>query len=157
MEAIHSRWHGLRWKYGVTKSIEDEEIESVDALLSEIVELRNVENPGPVFSIYCKAGRLPDDAAKAKIRFKNLLTKVENLIERHDLTGSSKHLAELSKLMEDRDFWNHQNGGLAVFFQADSLRILKLAAPLPQLAHAGASYHLKPLLPPRPMPMSSTS
>jgi len=122
------------------------DIKSVGALLEKIEELRTCEDSQAFLSIYCKTGRLPDDAAKARIRFKNALAEAETKIALHDLHEFSKPLQALSKLPSDEDFWNHQSEGLAVFVRPGSVEILKLNAPVPDEVVLGPEFHLKPVL-----------
>jgi len=69
----------------------------------------------PSFTLMMPTHRTPPERETDPIRFKNLVSELEMKIKN---AGLEKHLDLISKLHsveKDRDFWNHQGAGLAVF------------------------------------------
>jgi hypothetical protein len=56
-------------------------------------------------------------------------------------------LKESRQLLQDRDFWQRQSDGLAVFFSADTLHYFRLPMAFKELAMISHRFHIKPLLP----------
>jgi hypothetical protein len=82
-------------------------------------------------------------------RLKNLLTRVkkdlsEYGLRRPDIEGLL-HPAE--ELLLDRDFWQHQSEGLAVFLSKNFSRTYRLPAKFEEFLVIGHNFHIKPLLP----------
>ena len=55
-------------------------------------------------------------------------------------------LTRFRELADDAGFWNQTLDGLAVLGAADVFRVYRLQRPVPELAIAADSFHVKPLL-----------
>jgi hypothetical protein len=51
------------------------------------------------------------------------------------------------ELLWNRDFWQHQGDGLAIFLSNDSHKVYRLPVEFEELVMTGTSFHIKPLLP----------
>ena len=53
----------------------------------------------------------------------------------------------VEELLWNRDFWQHQGDGLAIFLTNDFHKVYRLPAAFEELVMTGTSFHIKPLLP----------
>lgn len=106
-----------------------------------------VEHEGPRLSLYMPTHRHYPDNLQDPIRYKNLLkTLEESLRSAYSSRDAKPLLAPYRDLAEDRDFWNHTWDGLAVLGTTNLFKVMKLQRPVPELAVASDSFHIKPLL-----------
>ena len=100
-------------------------------------------------SIYVPTHRVGREQQQDPIRLKNLLAEAET-----KLLANGIRRPEVQKLMEpaeqllwDRNFWQHQGDGLAIFLTNQYSKIYRLPAAFEELLVIGSSFHIKPLLP----------
>lgn len=100
-------------------------------------------------SIYLPTHRFGREQQQDPIRFKNLITQAqEKLLEsglRRPEVQEMIHPAE--NLLEDKDFWQRQSDGLAVFLAPDFSRIYRLPSKFDELLVVASNFQIKPLLP----------
>lgn len=105
------------------------------------------EPAGPCISIYQPTHRSHPDNAQDPIRFGNLVKKVETLWkDRYAKHDPAPLLANLRKLGQEHNFWNHTLDGLAVLVSPELFRVYRLQRDVPELVNVGESFHIKPLL-----------
>ncbi len=102
-------------------------------------------------SIYMPAHRAGSDIWQDPIRCKNLIREAQEKLLALEVDGTSRDeirqlIRPLIELQEDRDFWQHQGDGLAIFRAADTMEVFRLPVELPELCVLGTRFHLKPLL-----------
>lgn len=101
----------------------------------------------PCLSLYQPTHRSHPENSQDPIRFGNLLKTLEESLRQKYPKREVKPLLEpFQKLAEDRDFWNHTLDGIAILVSPDLVRVYNLARPVPELAIAADSFHIKPLL-----------
>jgi hypothetical protein len=101
----------------------------------------------PCISIYQPTSRHHPGITGDPIRFKNLLRRVEDeLKQKYKNRQVQPLMKELRALLDDRDFWNHQLDGLAIFRSGDSLSILRLPRAVPEIVTVADTFHTKPLV-----------
>lgn len=117
-------------------------------LLNELDDLMMSEDDGAHISLYCPAGRMPNEAMEGRIAFKNALAESERrLKEMGESTDAiAKSLAELRTLVDDIDFWNRQRGSIAVFINSAGGLLLEIPAPLSSRAVVSNDFYLKPMM-----------
>jgi hypothetical protein len=100
-------------------------------------------------SIYMPAHRVGYEQQQDPLRLKNLLDETEKrLIEDGIRSPDARALLEASReLLLDRDFWQHQSNGLAVFIDSNETRTYRLPINFNKLVFTGKQFHIKPLLP----------
>jgi len=84
------------------------------------------------------------------IRLKNLLAQTADRLHaewRRSAARSTPSLPQRLLLVEDENFWRHQENGLAVFPAPDFSRVYKLPLALAEAAVVGPHFRIKPLLP----------
>lgn len=101
----------------------------------------------PCLSVYLPTHRHHPDNQQDPIRFRNLLkTLEESLRQKYATRDVQPLLKPFQALAENSAFWNHTLDGLAVLGAGDVFRIYKLQRPVPELAVAADSFHIKPLI-----------
>jgi hypothetical protein len=113
-------------------------------------EIKNLikKNSNPCISIYMPAHREWNGHEQDIIRFKNLINKVErNLTERNFRLEQINNLLHPAKnLLSDRNFWNHQSDGIAVFISEGEFNVFKLPLSFEEEAIINIRYYIKPVL-----------
>ncbi|MGV2827345.1 baeRF7 domain-containing protein [Myxosarcina sp. GI1(2024)] len=114
-------------------------------------ELENLlsETSKPCISIYMPAEKAGAETRQNPIRFKNLIGQAEEQLVELGLRDSDVNelLQEARATMDNYDFWQHQDEGLAVFIAPETLRYYRLPYNFAELVVVGNRPHLKPLLP----------
>jgi hypothetical protein len=112
-------------------------------LLADLV--RNVGRP--CLSLYVPTHRTQperrDDLTKYRVLTKQL---EDSLRTSYDDDEVSKLMRPFKSLLDDDDFWNQRKEGIAVFAAPGFSTAYHLERPVPELAIAASSFHLKPLL-----------
>jgi len=99
----------------------------------------------PSFTLMMPTHRILPERETDPIQFKNLVSELEMKIKK---AGLEKHLDLISKLHsveKDRDFWNHQGAGLAVFINPSYSKVVSTPISLPSLTIISDTFHVKPL------------
>ncbi|MCU0760814.1 MAG: hypothetical protein MUF07_16660 [Steroidobacteraceae bacterium] len=118
---------------------------SLSALTSDFQAELDWARP-PCLSLYQPTHRHHPDNQQDPIRFRNLLRSLsDSLARRHAAAEIAALMAPLEALADDTGFWNHTLDGLAAFAAPDRLRVFLAQRPLPELAIAADSFHIKPL------------
>lgn len=100
-------------------------------------------------SLYMPVQRAGREQQQDPIRLKNLLAEAET-----KLLASGLRRPEAQKLMQpaqellwNKEFWQHQGDGLAIFLTNGLSKVYRLPMEFEELLDIGTSFHLKPLLP----------
>lgn len=112
---------------------------------NEILALANDFEP-PVVTITLPTHRRGPEVAQDRIRLKNLLQNARDTLE-SDSDGSvdiSAVLQPAEKLLDDEEFWQHQDRGLALFLNADRAEIRHVPVRLDECAVVGEFITLAP-------------
>jgi len=112
---------------------------------SALDELTDVHTT-PCLSLYQPTHRHAPDNQQDRIRFGNLLKKLESsLLQQHTAAQAQELLQPFSQLAKDADFWNHTLDGLAVLAAPGFSRVFRVQREVPELAIVADSFHTKPL------------
>lgn len=103
----------------------------------------------PCVSIYLPTHRAGVDTLQDPIRLKNLLRETEQQLKERGSQPSAigDLLQPLQQLVDQREFWQHQADGLALFSSLGFFRRYRVPFTVPELTVAADRFHLKPLLP----------
>ena len=102
----------------------------------------------PAVSIYLPTHVAGREIRQDPIRLKNLLpSAAERLASTWRRPEIEDFLGPAESLVEDEDFWRHQQQGLGVFLAPRFNRIHKVPIPVPEETFVGDYFHIKPLLP----------
>ena len=115
---------------------------------SDFQKLAQQQNSVSV-SIYMPAEKAGAETRKNPILFKNSIREAEEKIEQ-----SNKATAEITKALnsakdyiDNHDFWQHQDLGLAFFIDASGIQYYRLPYNFEQRVEVADRFFLKPLLP----------
>ncbi len=100
-------------------------------------------------SIYMPTQKGRERAKENSIRFKNLLSKIEEQLEDRGLHHSDKDylLEPAKKMLGESIYWANQSEGLAYFLTNGFSRYYRLPVHFTERAVVRRSFHLKPLFP----------
>lgn len=122
-----------------------------DARRDLIVTLRDAPPLPWRVSLFMPTHRTGNQVRQDPIRFGNLVDEAEEQIRACEGGRLSAEFQEMLRpardLIEDQDFWNRQNGGLAVFLDPDGMEVLQLPDEFTERCVVNERYHVKPLLP----------
>ena len=105
-------------------------------------------SPAVGVSLYLPTHTQGRETRQNPIMLKNLLGQARGQLAGRGLSEPEAEalLAPAAALVEDFEFWQHQDFGLAVFLSAAGLQSFKLPIPVPERAVAGPGFHIAPLL-----------
>jgi hypothetical protein len=105
------------------------------------------DQESPCLSLYQPTHRRHPENLQDPIRYSNLLKILEeSLLQKYGMRETTPFLEPFRLLTEDRDFWNHTLDGLAVLGAPGRFEVFRLQRPVPELAIAADSFHIKPLV-----------
>ena len=103
----------------------------------------------PALSIFLPTHRAGPDFQQDAIRLKNLLKQAELLLiaKASRPVEVQELLAPVSDLLEDADFWRHQEEGLAILRSPNIFRVFRLPLAFDEFCSVSERFYVKPLLP----------
>lgn len=112
------------------------------ALLQELLTVSD----SPCLSLYMPTHRSHPENLQDPVRFKNLMKELEeSLLRKYSKDETEAHLAPLTELTGEVDFWNHTAVGLAIFSAPGFTKAVKLAQAPKEIAIVADSFHTKPI------------
>ena len=105
--------------------------------------------PATGVSIFMPTHRRGREVRQGPIRLGNLIRSARKLLLSAGLPAAEADavLAPASQLVDDDDFWQHQNHGLALFFNATGMWTFRVPLPMTEQVVVGPRFHIRPLLP----------
>ena len=99
-------------------------------------------------SLYMPTHRAGRDQQQNPIRLKNLLAKAETNLLANGLRRPKveKLMQPAEELLWNREFWQQQGDGLAMFLTNDFYKIYRLPVEFEESVNTGNAFHIKPLL-----------
>jgi release factor family 7 len=100
-------------------------------------------------SLYMPTPSAGQEQQQNPVRLKNLLAEAETKLLANGLRRPKvqKLMSPAEELLWDKDFWQHQGEGLAIFLSNDVSMKYRLPAGFEELLVIGKSFHTKPLFP----------
>jgi len=100
-------------------------------------------------SIYMPTHRRGSETEQDPIRLKNLIGQLEEKLSAADIQRAQAEalLEPLQALLDDREFWQHQSKGLALFRTEDWFRSFRLPLLFDEQTIIGKRPYIKPLIP----------
>jgi hypothetical protein len=107
------------------------------------------QTANPSISIFLPTHRAGQDTQQDSIRFKNLLRDAEKhcLNSGRGPRGVTALLQPAQALLNDSNFWQHQQDGLAVFIAPGDFHSYRLPFSVEEMLIIAQSYYVKPILP----------
>ncbi len=115
---------------------------------SDLATLMTVTPPLGV-SIFLPTHVLGSEIGQDPVRLKNLASEARDRLVSGGLQRpeAEAFVAPATALVDDHEFWQHQDQGLAVFLGGADARHFKVPVPLAERVVVGPGFHVKPLLP----------
>lgn len=120
----------------------------------ELLRRKNLEqlittSQHPCVSIYMPTHRAGRETQQDPIRLKNLLRQAEDQLVELGLEKSevSEILSSARERLSDREFWQNQGDGLAIFLSDAESHIYRLPLDFEELLYVTDHFYIKPLLP----------
>ncbi len=102
-------------------------------------------------SLYMPTVRAGDQIQQNPIRFKNLVTELDNLLSEHDDISKAERETLIERLNElsapAERFWEYQSDGLAIFISGAMFETHRLPIEFEELVVVGDHFHITPLIP----------
>jgi hypothetical protein len=104
--------------------------------------------PAPGLSFYLPTQTFGRETRQNPIMLKNLLAQVRRDLAARDLPDARIEalLGPATDLLDDYDFWQHQEEGLALFLSDDGMQAFKLPVAVEEQVIVGDAFHILPLL-----------
>ncbi len=99
----------------------------------------------PCLSLYQTTHRGFPHNEQDPIRFKNLVKSLEATLKKMP-ADHMRLLEPIKALLDDADFWESNQSGLAIFSARDFFRVYRLQRPVGDLAIVADSFHTKPIM-----------
>jgi hypothetical protein len=116
----------------------------MELLTKELLQELLAVDQGPFLSLYMPAGRTHPENLKNPIRFKNLVSELEeSLLQKYSVNEIKEYLEPMEALINDNDVWNYTKDGVAVFSAKGMF--IELHKSVEELAMVADSFHTKPL------------
>ena len=115
---------------------------------SDFQRLANQKQPTCI-SIYMPTEKAGAETRKNPIRFKNLIKEAESKIKQLDQsTEEPQDILDLARgYVDNHDFWQHQDCGLAFFINGENIKYYRLPYVFEERVEVSDRFYLKPLLP----------
>lgn len=99
-------------------------------------------------SLYMQTYRGARETNQNGIRFRNLIRRADDALEELGASADERRelLQPLHDLVDDHEFWQNQDCGLAVFRSRDVFNLYRTPTTFEELAVVEDRFHLKPLL-----------
>ncbi len=110
-------------------------------LLKELTAIQDE----PCISIYMPTHRIHPANTTDPISFKNLYKKTVQYIKDNELHEHEKLIRPLEKLIDDKNFWDYNDEGLAIFVSSQDTQILRLPEKVQEITCVADSFCVKPL------------
>jgi len=106
-------------------------------------------DPSLGVSIFLPTHVLGSEIRQDPIRLKNLTVEARGKLEAAGLTRdeADTFVRPATALVDDATFWQHQQGGLALFLDGGDGRSYRVPVPLVERVVVGPGFHVKPMLP----------
>jgi hypothetical protein len=100
----------------------------------------------PCISVFLPTHRHPPGSEQDRIRYRNLLRRVQGLLAERFPDREARSLVEPLEGLSQKGFWDQQANGLAVFRSPDVLVYYRLPVTVPEIAVVSRTFHTRPLI-----------
>ena len=107
------------------------------------------ESKSLYISIYLPTHEAGAEIQQDPIRFKNLLSEVDQKLAKRDFNENARQsiLKSATALLEDNSFWQNQKSGLVIFLSDEQFDYYKVPLSLEAQTFVGDRFYTKPLRP----------
>lgn len=117
--------------------------------LLSIDELKNLiaNSQAPCISLYMPMQKAGPEIRQNPIRFKNLVREAEERLQALEFPPEEiENLLQPAKELDEAEFWENQDHGLAIFISPQVFRYYNLPIECQELVVVSHQFHFKPLL-----------
>jgi hypothetical protein len=119
---------------------------NMELLTQELIQKLLAAEQGPCLSLYMSTDRTHPEDLRNPIKFKNLVSQMEeSLLQKYSANEAKEYLEPLKDLVKDNNIWNDTKDGLAVFSAKGMFKVVVLHKSVEELAMVADSFHTKPL------------
>jgi hypothetical protein len=121
----------------------------MDVLNNEVLTMLIQERSGPCISIFTPTHRQWNELNQDMLRFKNRLKEAEKILADSGMSSGevSKFLHQGYRYADDREFWNHQQDGLAIYISNDEFYDVRVPFSFQPKVYLNNRFYTKHLLP----------
>jgi hypothetical protein len=121
----------------------------MDVLNNDILTMLIRERPGPCLSVFTPTHKEWNGITQDMLLFKNQLKEAEKILTDSGMPAAkiNKFLAPAYNIAEDREFWNHQQNGLAIYISEDEFYNFKSPFSFQPNIYLNNRFYTKHLLP----------
>ena len=121
---------------------------TIDTFSKTEIQTLNSAQGSPCVSIYLPTHEAGREIRQDPIRLKNQLSEAEKQLNQlDDSIDTEALLRPAADLLEDQDFWQHQQAGLALFLSPDSFYYYRLPLTFESFTLVGDKFYTQPLVP----------
>ncbi|MFO7670189.1 MAG: hypothetical protein R6W31_11060 [Bacteroidales bacterium] len=118
----------------------------MELLTKELIQELLAADQVPCLSLYMSTDRSHPENIKNPIKFKNLVSQMEeSLLQKYSINEVRDYIEPLKALVKDNTIWNDTKDGLAVFRAKGMFKVVVLYKSVEELAIVADSFHTKPL------------
>ncbi|MBK8805178.1 MAG: hypothetical protein IPO21_00450 [Bacteroidales bacterium] len=118
----------------------------MEILTKELIQELLAADQAPCLSLYMSTDRTHPEKLKNPIKYKNLVSKLEeSLLQKYSASEVKEYLEPFETLVKDNSIWNDTKDGLAVFSAKALFKVVVLQKSVEELAIVADSFHTKPL------------
>lgn len=113
-------------------------------------DLRSLSEHGgsPRVTIHLPTHRKGAEVRQDPVQLRNLIEAADRQLTDAGLAEHASHVLDpVRSLLDDREFWQHQDAGLAIFASPDVQRRFRVPIALRPTAVVGDTFHVSPLAP----------
>jgi hypothetical protein len=121
----------------------------MEVLNNEVLTMLIQERQGPCLSIFTPTHRQWNELNQDMLRFRNQLKEAEKILSDNSMSSGeiNRFLEPAYRLAEDREFWNYQKDGLAVYISENEFYEIKSPFNFPAKIYLNNRFYTKHLLP----------
>lgn len=121
----------------------------MNVLNNENLNVLIQERQGPCLSVFTPTHRRWNELSQDMLRFKNIIKETEKKLSESGMSAGQieKFLQPVYKISDDREFWNHQQDGLAIYVAPDEFYTLRLPFRFKEKIFLNKKFYTKDLLP----------
>ena len=120
----------------------------MDILRKDDIRKLSENKNHPSVSIFIPTHKEWNEMNKDMTRYKNQLSKAKKILAKGMREKELiNFLRPAKELLDNSEFWNHQDLGLAIYFNKDEFKTFRLPVRVEEFLYVSSVYYIKPLLP----------
>jgi hypothetical protein len=127
----------------------NEEVDALDTITAATMRSLVDHRSNPSVSLYMPTHRAGQETQQDPIQLRNLLDRAQHeLTEAGNRSPDARELLKPARrLIDESDFWRHQEDGLALFLSPERMETFRLPQSFGPFVNVATGFHVKPLWP----------